>query len=257
VGEDKAFSFFMPMFIIETMKSILLIQFRSDETLLHERECFNRYFRKGDIELGFLDILKDDFDFSSPKKILKNYQAIILGGSSEFYFSGNKKENEEIFRGMLRRISSLVKYVLEKDLPTLGVCFGHQILGYFLGEKVVNDPGQAETGSFSVSLTKEGKESPIFCGLPQNFVAQFGHRDSLKGLPKGAKLLAKSKRCKVAAFSYKRNIYGVQFHPELTLKDVKFRLSLHPEYKEGKIPLFSSILSSKILENFFNIAYAD
>ena len=237
------------------MKSILLIQFRSDNTLLHERKCFDRYFQGKGRRLEFLNILKDDFDFSFPGKILKNYQAVILGGSSEFYFSGNEEEKKEIFQEMLEKIAPLVDYILEKDFPALGVCFGHQMLGYFLGEKVVADSSQAETGSFPVFLTDEGKRSKLFAGLPDKFMAQFGHRDSLEKLPKGARLLGKSERCNISAFSYKNNVYGVQFHPELTLNDVKFRLRLHPEYKKKEMSLLSSPLAYKVLENFLKYDY--
>jgi len=151
------------------MNNILLIQFRSDETLLHERECFKRYFQKKELRLNFINALEDDFCFFSPEKIFRNYQAVILGGSSEFYFSGNKKEKEKIFQKMLKKIFPLIKRILEDDFPTLGICFGHQILGHFLKEEVINDPNQAETGSFSVFLTKNGEKSFLFSKLPRSF----------------------------------------------------------------------------------------
>ena len=235
------------------MKPILLIQFRSDKTVFQERECFKRYLLRG-IKMEYLDAFKDGLVFSHPRMI-GNYQAVILGGSGELYFSKNNKGQN--FQKIIKRISFLLNYILEYDFPTLGVCFGHQILGSFLGTEVVADSAQAEVGSFTVLLTKEGQKSKLFSGFPKNFIAQFGHKDSLKKLPQGASLLAKSKKCQVAAFSYKKNIYGVQFHPELNLDDVKFRLSLRPEYKEKKrIPLLASPLAKQVLNNFFRkIAY--
>ena len=241
------------------MKSILLIQFRTDQSLSHERDCFLRFFQKRkNLRLKVINSFDKKVDFSSPQKLLKGIQGVILGGSGELYLSKIKKERN--LKKLIKKISPFIKYILKKDFPTLGICFGHQILGYFLGENVVEDKKQAETGSFLVYLTKEGKENFLFSHLPEKFIAQFGHKDSLKNLPKGTKLLAKTKKCKVAAFRYKNNIFGVQFHPELTSQDIIFRLKLYPGYR-GKIKNLKKVLkpspfASKLIENFLINLYS-
>ena len=160
---------------------------------------------------------------------------------------------------MIKRVSPFIKYLLEKDILTLGICFGHQLLAYNLGVKIVKDKKQQETGSFSISLTNIGKSSFLFKGLPQKFIAQLGHKDSLEKLPKDSILLAKSAKCKVESFQYKRNIYGIQFHPELSVKDVIFKLNLYPDYSsiekiENTIKkLKPSPLATKILKNFCSV----
>lgn len=244
------------------MNKILLVQFREDISAVNEKKCFLHCFKKKkNLKLQTINAFDKKYDFSSPQKIIKKKSGVILGGSGEFYLSGNKEQKKEkIFQAMVKRIAPFVKYLLQNDFPTLGICFGHQLLGYFLGEKVVFDRDQAETGSFLVFLTKEGKNSPLFAGLPWQFYAQFGHQDSLKKLPKGTKLLATTQKCKVAAFQYKSNIYGVQFHPELDYKDMLFRLKLYPEYAENinkiKNVLKPTPFSSKIIQNFLK-NYAD
>jgi GMP synthase (glutamine-hydrolysing) len=233
------------------MKTLLLVQFRTDKSLYQERKCFLKLFSKKDTTIRFFNAFERKINWSLPEKITKDIRGVILGGSGQFYFSVHEKEKQ--FQKMLQRISPFVRFLLKKDFPTLGICFGHQIIGYFLGEKAMNDPLQAETGSFYVYLNKNGLKSPLFLGIPKKFVAQFGHKDSLEKLPKGAKLLAKSKRCKICIFSYKENIFGVQFHPEMTLEDIKLRLKLYPEYKSKKLNLLPSPYSQKILENFYNL----
>lgn len=245
------------------MKNILLVQFRRDLSASHEKKCFLRYFQKRQSsKLKIVNAFDERVDFSSPQKLISNSQGVILGGSGEFYFSGNNGEKEKIFQEMLKRITPFIKYLLQKDFPTLGICFGHQMLDYFLGGEVVNDKDQAQTGSFLVFLTKEGSKTPFFSKMPQKFFAQFGHRDSVKSLPEGTKLLARTRKCQVAAFKYKNRILGVQFHPELNYKDILFRLKLYPEYapknlEEVRKRLKPSPFSSRIIKNFIKISNAD
>jgi len=239
------------------MKRFLLIQFRTDISVFHERDCFFRFFQR-DLRLKIVNAFNKKINFSSPQKIIKKNKGIILGGSGEFYFSGNKGKKEKIFKEMLKRTAPLIKFLLQKDFPTLGICFGHQMLGYFLGVNSINDKKQSQTGSFLVRLTKEGKKDPLFSKIPQKFFAHFAHRDSLKVLPKKAKLLAKTKKCQIVAFRYKKKIFGVQFHPELNKKDMIFRLRLYPAYalkdlKSIEKKLKPCPFSSKVIENFIKI----
>ena len=52
-------------------------------------------------------------------------------------------------------------------------------------------------------------------------------------LPKNTTHLASSLACNIQAFRYKKHVYGVQFHPELTYKDLKYRATLYPKYSEN------------------------
>lgn len=239
------------------MRSILLVQFRTDISALQEKKCFLRYFQRSkNWKLKTVNAFDEKIDFSCFQKIIGKSQAVILGGSGQFYFSGNKGEKEQIFQEMLKRITPFLKYLLKNDFPVLGICFGHQILGHFLGVEIVNDKAQAETGSFSIFLTKQGRSSPLFKDLPQRFICQFGHQDSLKTLPKNTTLLAISKRCKVGSFQYKKNIYGVQFHPELNFNDMAFRIKLYycpKDFKKVKKTLKPSPYAFKIIKNFLKL----
>ncbi|PPF10864.1 glutamine amidotransferase [Rathayibacter sp. AY1F6] len=96
--------------------------------------------------------------------------------------------------------------------PTLGVCFGAQLIATALGESV--HPGSArEVGFRPVVLTEEGAGSPLrhLAGVD---VMQW-HGDTF-ALPSGAALLASSPAGEVQAFAVEDWLLGVQFHPELT-----------------------------------------
>jgi len=112
-----------------------------------------------------------------------------------------------------RTASWLVKAV-EREIPILGICFGHQILAYALGGIVDYTPGGPEFGTVSFSLTAASKDDPIFGNLPRMVEVQSSHYQSVLKLPPKATLLAFSEKDPHSAICYGPCVWGVQFHPE-------------------------------------------
>jgi GMP synthase (glutamine-hydrolysing) len=100
-----------------------------------------------------------------------------------------------------------VREALAEDLPTLGVCWGHQLLADVLGGRV-EDMGEYELGYRTVS--HEGGR--LFEGVDEEFLVFTTHSDRVAELPPGAELLAENDYG-VHAFR-KDQAFGVQFHPE-------------------------------------------
>ncbi|AUV83409.1 hypothetical protein C2R22_18625 [Salinigranum rubrum] len=108
-------------------------------------------------------------------------------------------------------IGSLLDWTAEaasRDLPILGVCYGHQILAEALGGRVA-DMGEYEIGYREIQLVDEDE---LFGGVPDSFTAFTTHSDTVTELPPGAALLAENEYG-VHAFR-KGHAFGVQFHPE-------------------------------------------
>ncbi|MBP7811923.1 MAG: gamma-glutamyl-gamma-aminobutyrate hydrolase family protein, partial [Candidatus Moranbacteria bacterium] len=157
---------------MERVKRLLLVQFRTDERGIElERMAFKEKFASSDgskleiIPINAFDA-ENEAAFAHPAALLVDVQGVILGGSAEFYFGGNvSKKNDQQQQAMLSRIEPFILYLFEHDIPTLGICFGHQLLVTFLGEKVAADLRQSETGSFPVRMTSEGRHDPLFLGM--------------------------------------------------------------------------------------------
>ena len=96
-------------------------------------------------------------------------------------------------------------------IPTLGICYGLQLITQSIGGKVV--PGdQREFGKATVEILEENR---ILSGLPRSFQAWMSHGDRVETLPPGFKVLARSGSIVAAACNEERKIWGLQFHPEV------------------------------------------
>ncbi len=101
-------------------------------------------------------------------------------------------------------------------LPTLGICYGHQLLAHALGGEVTHHPEGVEIGTVTVEQHAAAASDPLLGGLPETFPAQAVHWQSVRRLPPGAVLLAGSAHESHHAFRIGERAWGVQFHPEFS-----------------------------------------
>lgn len=102
----------------------------------------------------------------------------------------------------------------EREIPVLGVCYGHQLLAWAFGGEVGFHPNGREIGSVPIYSTDAASGDCLFAELPAQFVAQVSHQQSVLGLPEGATLLARNDFDPHHAFRLGQTTWGVQFHPE-------------------------------------------
>jgi GMP synthase (glutamine-hydrolysing) len=102
--------------------------------------------------------------------------------------------------------------LLELGIPVLGICYGMQLLARELGGRVEG----AEIGEFGRSELTVSKRGRLLADTPTEQKCWMSHRDTVFEAPSGFDALAASTASPVAAFeSAERNIYGIQFHPEV------------------------------------------
>ena len=126
---------------------------------------------------------------------IPNLKGIILsGGPYSVYEKKAKKIDKRIF---------------DLKVPILGICYGHQLIAYLLGGEV-----KKGTPEFGFTLFYP-KEDVLFEGLGREEIVWMSHRDAVFSIP-GGEIIGSTEKCKIAAFRVGENIYGVQFHPEVS-----------------------------------------
>jgi GMP synthase (glutamine-hydrolysing) len=112
------------------------------------------------------------------------------------------------------RTAQWLRGAVAQKIPTLGICYGHQLLAYALGGEVGDNPGGCEYGTVEVSLSEAAGQDPLLGGLPARLQVHMCHTQSVLRLPEGAVRLATGERDDNAAFRVGECAWGVQFHPE-------------------------------------------
>jgi GMP synthase (glutamine-hydrolysing) len=102
--------------------------------------------------------------------------------------------------------------LLTMGLPILGICYGLQFLTHHLGGKV-RSADKREYGPAHVTL--EAGDNPLFAGLPPTLDVWMSHGDEALELPAGFSLTARTANAVAGIADPERNIWAVQFHPEV------------------------------------------
>jgi GMP synthase (glutamine-hydrolysing) len=102
--------------------------------------------------------------------------------------------------------------VFELGVPILGICYGVQLMGHFLGGKVAHSKAR-EYGHGHLTVKKPGK---LFARLPRKLRIWNSHGDKLTRLPPGFSATAVSENSPYSGIEdAQRRFYGIQFHPEV------------------------------------------
>jgi GMP synthase (glutamine-hydrolysing) len=173
-------------------------------------EClgsFEEVLEKNGYEIEYLDAGVDDLKYinSNSPDIL-----FILGAPLGVYDAKDYPFiSEEI---------EIIKYRIHKNLPTFGICFGSQLIAKAMGTEVYFT-GEKEIGWKPIEISNFGKLSSFSIFDENPFVLHW-HGDTFD-LPKGAQRLASTDLTPNQAFCVGENIMAIQFHPEVTLKNLE------------------------------------
>ncbi|MDR0617912.1 MAG: glutamine-hydrolyzing GMP synthase [Endomicrobium sp.] len=129
---------------------------------------------------------------------LKNVVGIILSGGHSSVYSKNAPWPDQ--------------KIWQLGVPILGICYGMQLIAQHLGGRVV----PSKHREFGLANVNINCHCCLFDGLSSKEVLWMSHGDKLSKMPKDFKVTAKSGNSPYAAIeNISKNIYGVQFHPEV------------------------------------------
>ena len=161
-----------------------------------------------------VDVIRND-KIDSDEIVKKKYNKIVISPGP-----GNPNQAGNCLK--------IVKK-LYKQIPILGVCLGHQIIGQVFGSKIVQAKNLVHGKTSKIISKKKG----ILKNLPKTFEATRYHSLIVdkKTLSKDLSITAETKNGIIMGIQHKNyNVHGVQFHPE----SIKTKYGL------------------KIIENFIN-----
>lgn len=103
------------------------------------------------------------------------------------------------------------KEIFSLGIPILGICYGAQLIAHTLSGKVVTD----NKSEYGMTETKILDNKVLLKGVTNNIV-WMSHTDRIDVLPDGFVVTQESLQCPVCAMENReRNIYAVQYHPEV------------------------------------------
>ena len=169
--------------------------------------------RRGDFERWITDGLGLDDDNVEVVDVYRDHEppapeetaAVVVTGSAAMV-TNRARWSVEAGRWIAEAV--------DRGVPVLGICYGHQLMADALGGEVGKNPYGREIGTIEVTLTPEGEEDPLLGVLAPAAEVQSTHVESVLVLPPGARLLATSALDPNQAFAIGPRAWGVQFHPE-------------------------------------------
>lgn len=164
---------------------------------------------------------------------------LFIGGSGDYSISTGGPPLLERF------VERVIPEIIASERPTFGSCWGYHALVAGGGGRVERT-GDVEIGTYPVRVARpHGAEDPLLSEHDE-FHAQMGHKDWVLELPGGAVSLCENDLSKFQGARFGSGpVYGLQFHPELSVHRNRERFNHYLEHysKGANDPEMQSILS--------------
>ncbi|MCD7101262.1 type 1 glutamine amidotransferase [Pseudoclavibacter sp. 13-3] len=145
---------------------------------------------------------------------LEGFDALVMLG-------GGLMPDDDDRAPWLARERQLAAEAIDRDLPTLGICLGGQVLAQVCGGEVKAKTGVPERGMTRIETTPAGRDDAVIGALSSAAPMIENHEDRITALSDRAVLLASSADCEFQAFRLGRHVRGLQFHPEVNAERLR------------------------------------
>jgi GMP synthase-like glutamine amidotransferase len=147
------------------------------------------------------------FDLGMPIPDLGEFDALwVMGGAMDVW--------QEAEHPWLVGEKAAIREAVDRKMPFLGICLGHQLLADALGG-TVEPASRPEVGVFEIEHTPAGERHALLDGLPQRQRVLQWHAAEVTKPPAGAEVLARSLDCAVQVIAVGDHARGLQFHLEV------------------------------------------
>ncbi len=152
--------------------------------------------------------------------ILENQKLPNLQSAAGFIITGSHAMVSEELNWSVK-LEKYIKKIASKNIPLLGICYGHQLIAKALGGTSDFNKKGKEIGRVKIKSTLNALNDPLFDGFPKQFYAFETHYQSAVKLPLKAVILASNHKDQHQAVRFSQSIWGVQFHPEFDTNIMK------------------------------------
>jgi GMP synthase (glutamine-hydrolysing) len=208
-----------------------------------------------------------DKDIFDKVKDLNKYDGLIWGGSSLNIYSDTAE---------IRRQLEFMKECQKKVQNILAICWGMQVAVTAAGGVVKKGQNGSHRGiAHEININENGSKHPLYKDKDKIFNTPAFNYDEVVTLPHNATLLSSNKVNKVMGLNFKSeiaNIWGIQYHPEITYEKmitlINFRkeklinnksfndeddLNTHIKIIEDEIKITDKDLRMKELKNWLDV----
>lgn len=160
-----------------------------------------------------VEITKPHLGQPLPSAIPADYAGmIVLGGAMGAH-------DDEDFPWLTSE-RALMKDAIANDFPFVGICLGAQVLATAVDGKSVRTP-KPEAGVELIQFSAQAASDPLFRNFADKQIpAVTWHQDYIVDLPADVQVFGSTKDCPVHAYRIGSNVYGMQFHPEVSANTV-------------------------------------
>jgi GMP synthase (glutamine-hydrolysing) len=174
----------------------------------HDRECPPALLGDWLTEAGCeLDVRRPYAGDQLPADLTSYDGLLVLGGPMG--------ANDDQKHAWLGPVKELVREAVATDVPTFGVCLGHQLAAVALGGTVERNPHGQQVGLLDVGWTDAARSDALLGPLATPRRGVQWNDDVVTELPPEATLLAVTGRDEVQAVRFAPLAWGVQLHPEV------------------------------------------